>query len=391
MFQFADGASITVNKGMLCYNVQSDAFYQMLFGPLKREIIEILDIESSAFKLFLDCVMGFEPYTHDNCLIIFPVVWKYQIENLIEKCKQFLLPTDIQNVNEKTCEALNMAVKYDYVNLYSGIIHFIFKDYGLFKFLENKEYCLTIEPDSMFKILKKMPMYLDSFSVNVLMEWGKNYLEEHDEFENIYELFEKYKLTQFINYRCFETTSGFIDFSLSEFGKYFFKTDEIFSILRFSTNLEYLKSKWIAVNKNEVVIEDITLEKFIAHQSTTRSYFYSIGTNLAVFYDAYHNQSDQKLRVVSVEITTGGNTGRLNGLYKSSSFWPSFSKKFHVSNAFAITHDNHFSTTTFTVKIKYIFNYDCRILLTNKLQDSANGYNMDKMLFTNEVKCCGVL
>ena len=85
----SDGRTLKFNKAMFCASAKSRILYQIFFGSLKVDEPKFEDIDCETFKLFLDVVMGFEPFNFNNCYKIFPVVHKYQIQHLIEKCIVF--------------------------------------------------------------------------------------------------------------------------------------------------------------------------------------------------------------------------------------------------------------------------------------------------------------
>lgn len=241
-FKFNDGKTIDFEKKFLCWFTESPVIYQMTFGPLGEDIIEIKDFDHDTFKLFLDCALGFVDLTSENAVEIFPVACKYFAMNCIEKCIEVLKP---QELSENVCHALNMSLFYDQPKLLSVIKEFLVtgktkgtddifrnrflnnnkKDLFIHELIKNEKLLFLLSTDSLLEVIKLIDM--DSCLFNAIISWCSNYLKDNNKPENIKSLIEKLGIMSHINIKLFESADLLFEFTKTDLGKIFFTTEQI--------------------------------------------------------------------------------------------------------------------------------------------------------------------
>lgn len=361
---------------MFYLQAKSPAVYEMLFNPPKSEkdVIEVSDIDSDTFRLFLNCVMGFTQYDFENAVSIFPVVWKLQIEKSIQDCINVLDPREMMDENVSYC--LNMATSFKCEALVKKIVDYIYYTYNPYRFLENDAYCLWLEPDSLVEIIKKME-YLDTLTMDIVLNWGNNYVKKNQKFDSVKLLFEAFHIDLYLK-RSVEIfgvpqtvpwARGFL--------KDIFDYNSMIEMLSVTKSYEFNYSNWKRITKQDSLTEEMVIKSPNCKASVRLSY--RISTNYVVYYELPNNtkmEGDVFTTVVSVDG---------EAIKKSAAVYIKDNKKInryiekYYTTSFSIQ-GNHVNDA-FTLKIKYRFLRDCRILLTNRPGDE----DKKKLYFTKDV------
>lgn len=381
-----DGKILKFNKAALCITSGNIILYELFLGKLREpDITDFIDIDHDTFKLFLDCIMGFQPYTFDNADQIFPVAWKYQIENVIDQCVEALTPS---KMSERIAELLNLALFYRCEKLEYTITRFIDYCYSPYKLLEKEAYCHSLEPDSM-KLILSTPnkMIIDSSVLMALKKWADNYMKNNTVLESVTSFLKKHDLLQFFKLEYFETTSAISEFCLSESGKNIFPVDEILAHLQNSNDLSHGKSKWEKIKKDCIITEEIICQ-------TMQNSNYSN-------YNVRVNIERSKIVAYGHILTTGEGSCAINLIGQDSAGNQLFEinqEEFsfeYGSGDRPEDNRNHFIScnlrsnisnrqlTRCTLKITWTFLRTCRVLLMNRPGDKLNG--SEKMYFTRNV------
>lgn len=252
--RLSDGKAIRFSKAILCYNVKNDAFLQMFYGPLQMGVIEFTDFNSMEFKLFLDCLMGFDKLDMEKAIVVFRIAWKYQIEELIENCIKFLEPIEI---DENLCEILNFACFYGCKKLLDSTINFIKLNHRYRILLEKEEFSFWLWPDAIRQLLEFVDM--DSYLAMAILRWAECYMNENDIKSTLREFLKNHNIMEKVTPFCFESMIPFIRFLVSPYGKNFFTVNEIQS---FKT--KFKDSQWLVKKRNETITENFSLVKDFA-------------------------------------------------------------------------------------------------------------------------------
>lgn len=226
----------------------------MLFEYPSEGNVSFHDYDIESLRLFLDCLFKFKDYTPEIALIIFPIAHKYQVRECLEKCIEVLSPTKL---NENICLALNLAVFYDCNILYDRIIHFLTKnndnDDGVHDVLLNEEYINLLEPAAMLKLLEFVK--IDENVVNVLCDWGENYLLKNGRVMSLKVFFSEYQILDKISLKCFSTADSIFKFNEAERTKDFFTDKEVLDYFR-TRFLPAIDDEWVYVKKGEILTEN---------------------------------------------------------------------------------------------------------------------------------------
>lgn len=348
IFTFSDGKTLKVNKTLL--SIESSIFEQLFSAS--EDLVSIDDFDLSTFKLFLDCLLGFQDFSVEDALLIFPIAWKYETQELIDKCLEILKPTVL---NENVCLSLNIALFYKCDKLFHLVLKFLYERELIFKLLDEQLYCEYLEPESMLEILKLVE--LDSYMLINVINWGKHYLKKRKKLLTLKEFFTQEKIIDFVNFSCFETAASFLDFSKTKIGKEFF-TDTDFRMYVEEYGYDDRKIKWVKVKAGEILTEKFIIKSFgLSKKYVTKLKFHR---NKLVFFDVV----DLKDNVLaSYEIV-----GKLLECHQEGDN-VAFRRRFSfMSNRKLCCCFKSFQTLDIVsdveVEVKINFNYDCRICLS---------------------------
>lgn len=346
--QFENGNCLRFNKDVL-YGC-NDRLYAVLNEHLQNGIIKIDDIDSSTFKLFLDCILNFQEYTFDNAIKIFPVAWKYKIENCINSCVEALAPS---SVNENLCDTLNLAKYYNCQKLLDRIKKFLSDSYDSYKLLEYEEYSNLLTAESMVELIKCID--LDSLLWSSFLKWADFYILTNDRPGGVESLLEELGIMKLISWNVFESHTGLARFLRSNIGLHFYE-DDLVKILREKKRTMPKYSKWIKVEEGQSFTETFVVRRRLL---SPRKLMFSMNRNKVLFYNQPKVEVENP-RMMSCEIDI--NPG--NETHSNDFFIESFKLKMDPSertHTLVVNDKNE----VLRVTVKWTFYYNCRILLTS--------------------------
>lgn len=255
VFRFNDKNELKFNKAIL--STKSQYFRQLFSNSTHDEPICIQDYDMATYKLFLDCLLKFQEMSTIDALLIFPIAWKYDTENLIKKCINLLKPTEL---NDNTCITLNIASFCECQELMDVIINFLKNKNLIHKLLDNEDFCYLLDPEALLILLNHVRF--DSFTLWRIFSWGQNYIKAKNKSIDLKTFFKENKINKKLNFGCFETTGSFFDFNKSEFGKNYFTGDDFRDYMEWP-GLKVGKSEWFSLKAG-----DMFTEKFIVRKVT---------------------------------------------------------------------------------------------------------------------------
>lgn len=253
--KFSNGETLKVNIVLLI--VKSSVFEQLFQNSSPSDIVNIEDFDLTTFKLFLDCLLKFQEFSVEEALLIFPIAWKYETEELVEKCCELLKPTTL---NENVCISLNIGLFCKCKKLTDSVLKFLKETRLGFKLLDEELYYLHLEPEAMLEILKILEdFYLDSAILNNVISWGKQYLEKHNNPVTVKEFFIEKEINNFFVFEYFETARSILDFSSTEIGKEFFTVSDLRDYA-LDYNFDNREINWINIKAGETLTEKFLIE-----------------------------------------------------------------------------------------------------------------------------------
>lgn len=280
MFQFNDGKTIKFNRAFLA--AESDVLHKKFMESSRGEMIEITDCDYTTFKLFLDCLTGFQKCSVLDALLIFPIAWKYQTNKFIKKCVNILKPTCL---DENACLTLNLAAFCKCDALMDEMIDFLNVNKPIYKILDDKKYLYLLEPESMAILLKDLKM--DSCVLKNIFEWADYYLKKTNKNTDLKDFFKEHKIIDKLTLSCFETSESLFDFMESSIGEDLFNLSDCWNHIK-KIGHDHKKCKWeqVKIQENEVgkrikeVFEIYNVPFLEDHVTVIR-----IKRNPVVFYD----------------------------------------------------------------------------------------------------------
>lgn len=302
-----------------------------------------LDEDSDSFKLFLDCLMGFENCTRRNVYAILPIALKYEVMELVEKWIDMLKPEDF---NEEVCLTLNLAIKYNCQGLLMELFEFLTEDGRINRIFDEAKYYHLLEPYSICKILDYVKV--DSFVLETVFKWAEYYLRKNGKPVDFKNLFEECNIIDKIDLKCFETTSAIFNFNDSELARRYFTAEEILTYIR-KNGLNECKSEWVRVEAGVEIEENFKITNLVKLEGYKT--LLVVYRNPVVFY----NIPDKK-SMMSWNILCTLNSG--NVILGEDQLDFNIPDDNFVA-VIRITDDN---AKFLDIKIKWKFNYDCRIL-----------------------------
>jgi len=264
---------------------KNQALRQLFFGELSQEIADITDITFNEFKLFLDCLIGIAPYTEENSIEIFPVAWKYQVDESLDKIYKLLTPTVL---NPGVCHILNLAQHYQCIELSEKILwNFLCQNQRYRMLLEKEEYLILLSGDSLKFLLnmmeEKLGEKIDSYLLDFMCKWAVNFIEQQssDEPIDILKCLKEFQLDGYIWNCKFESTGSMTRFFESRLGQVSFTGQDIANLL--GQNLLLPKhSEWVLMSPGESITETFSLNVpfFSGYRSSVK-----ITIGKVIFYD----------------------------------------------------------------------------------------------------------
>lgn len=248
-----------MNKGLLASH--SAVFDEVFFGEMQRDQCYVTDFDSTTFKLFLDCLMGFEPYTVLDSLLIFPIAYKYQTEECMKKCIEILTPKDM---NQTVCHALNMALFYECEELIDNIITFLKGKCNIVALLEKEEYHSVLEPITVAKLLEIKG--IDFYLMKIIYKWAGDYLKKSNKLVNIGWFLNENKILDKMFEITFESVKSILDFCEFNDTTNIFTSKQISSILKRNISIDCPRkfpneSSWVLVKKEDKLTENFSFVK----------------------------------------------------------------------------------------------------------------------------------
>lgn len=366
--RLADGKILRFSKYLLCSFTKSPVLHQLFFGNLRDEVTDILDVNCDTFKLFLDCLMNFAPYTKENSMQIFPVAWKYQVDECLNKIVEALTPTDMSIT---ICEILNMAKFYQCDRLVLEVERFLCKRHRYRILMEKEEYSSRLSIDS-FKAMLSMIDYRngerdDSYVLDCIFKWAEDHVKvNHPNQEiNLKEFLEKNKFDIYINPGIFETTGSMIRFCESRFGDHF--TGRNIAFLMQNVFVEHKESQWVIVNAGESITE-----RFSVYIPFFKRKFSSveIERGSCIFYDG-PEEEDEDQNIVTLTVVVEEKNKEID-FQLTSETWPLY--ELIIMNI----PSNENKAKSIHISITWAFKYDCRIL---KISHSSYDGGDDNLLY----------
>lgn len=257
----------------------------MFFGESPQHEYHITDFDATTFKLFLDCLMGFKPYTNLDSLLIFPIAHKFGTEESLKKCAEVLSP---KVMNRNVCHTLNLALCYENQNLVENIINFIKENFNIVALLESEEYCPVLEPVAVAKLLDYVEM--DFYLVKVIIKWGENYLRKSNRSVNIGTFLREHRIFIKMSAISFESEKSILDFCEFNETNNFFTSEQMLSILKSHiSNNDTRKfpsdSSWVTIKKGDVLKENFAKPLYFIDIGNGRPLNIQIWRNEVVFMD----------------------------------------------------------------------------------------------------------
>lgn len=253
-FKFSDGETLKVNMALLI--IESSVFQQLFNASSPGYVVNIEDFDLATFKLYLDCLLEFQEFSAEEALLIFPVTWKYETEQLTNKCLEILKPSAL---NENVCLSLNIGLFYKCKKLIKSVLDFLVDKNRIYQLLDEESYRDHLEPESLLKLLKRINV-LDSCVLTNIIAWGRRYLEKRNKNSTLKEFFIEKNINHYFDLVCFKTAGSFLQFSKSEIGKEFFnESDFLIYVQRFGYDARPIN--WVKVKKGENFVEKFIIKK----------------------------------------------------------------------------------------------------------------------------------
>lgn len=371
MFQFNDGKTLRFNKAFLA--VESEIFHQMFKESSQTGIIELEDHDFATFKLFLDCMMGFQKCTVLDALTVFPIAWKYETFNFIKKCLHILQPISL---DENVCLALNLASLCGCKELVEAIVKFLSDKKQIYKVLDDKKYLHLLEPESVAILLKDLK--IDSYVLKNVFHWAEKYLKKNKKNVDLKDFLKGYNIIDELTLSCFETSESLFNFMESDMGEDFFDLGDCWNYIK-KVGHDHKKCNWVELKVNNEEFTTVT-EFFEIHNVPFLEDYKTVvhvERNPVVFYDypevdAEYNSNEMsneeenerlminwsvKCKVMDEELQADQDIGELD----IDNFIEREKSDFQFDYKQNIVTDIH-------LQIDYDFYHDCRILKTSMEQ-----------------------
>lgn len=377
-FRFKDGKIIRANKGIL--SSKSEILHKLITDS-SDGIIDIPEYDKEDFELFLDCLMGFKKCDFNDALKILPIAMKYETKKLIDKCSAVLTPTPTL-LDKKITLALNLVASDK--TLVAPILKFLKENRLLYKFMEDEEYFLSLEPEAMYAVLDEMPV--DSVILKNVFKWGEAYLKKRNEKIDLKSFFAKHNIDDCLDLSCFESAKCYFDFNKSDIGKNFFTFIDEYDYVKF-VKYDPRRSEWVKIKAGETLTEELTVLN-VAHLSdhTTKIV---ILENKIIFYDFPEDETSIMVTYdysYYFENFEGGEVLKYNGVCQKFDFINESSPLNGSPTILKINFKKNV-VSSLIIKIEYNFKYDCRILKTSpKYFDNVKFKPRNKLFFTLSVK-----
>lgn len=271
-FHFSNGDIIRVNKAMLGFH--SYVFSNIFYGSSSKSDITINDFDSVSFRIFLDCLLGFEKYTETNARLIYPIALKFDVEKSFRDCINVLTPSCyLTDMDENVIVALNFLLLYNCTSLSESILKSIKNKCGILNLFEQEDYYLSLEPASMLKIIENISE-MNSFFLKKIFKWGEHYLAKQNKTENtICSFLSEHNILTKIPSISFESVAALFEFHNIISQKRLYTSDQILQFLdetsKSCTAFKFpSQSSWVKISKGEVLKEKINFQYAVSSPET---------------------------------------------------------------------------------------------------------------------------
>lgn len=366
-FKFLDGKVINFDKKLLCWQSKSPIFYQICFGPLNEDTIEIKDFDHETFEVFLNCVMGFSKLTRENAGEIFPVACKYLMTEFIGNCVSKLRPVEM---NEDVCHLLNMAFFYNQPSLRDIVLGFILNEGSCYGLLENEKFLYLLSLDSFSELIKWVEF--DSCVINAIICWCSHFLKTCNRSESIKELLYELGLIKHFKITLFESGNLLYEFIDGKFGENnLFSHSEICKYFIDSSDSVGKKCKWLKKSKGEFFTEEYDLNEFPSRNCI------SIDLKLGKYVTYFSPEIEFSCTITKYNLNQQGVLDSKFGIFDSKTKVLCFS---------LIDWYNSYRRQGGSCKfeIKYNFQQDLRILVTNIKPKLVRSSELRQNCYTNK-------
>lgn len=317
--------------------------------------IDIDEFDRFDFLTFLNCLVEGNLKWDHKALDVFPIACKYEAEECIKLCAGILKPGVYTDLDKNLCKALNLSLFYKHGELSKNIINYFDEKNLIQKAFYDEKCCFELEPNSVFELLAKIDV--DSFIVNILFIYARNYLKKNKDNIKFKDFFKAYGIDSKIKPECFETVQCILQFNESELGLDYFSPIEILDYVKTHEMIEM--SEWVVFKKDETLTEIFTVDSENCHIDLN-NFDLHITRNKIVFFDKPQGYNTLISWVGSFYKGEAGN-------YKES--YRRFESNFRSFDPLKNCEFFYGSNTKFsdvkgdlTIEISYTFQYDCRIL-----------------------------
>lgn len=350
----------------------SSFFYELFFGENPKNEFHDTDFDSTSFRLFLDCLMGFKPYTDLDSLLIFPIAHKYKTEESLKRCIQALKP---KVMNETVCHTLNLALYYNCQELVDAVICFLNEKFDIFSLLENEELYSVLEPITLAKLIENIK--LNSSLVISIFKWAGKYIKNKKKSASVVSFLKEHNIFEKGQKVNFESFEAIFDFLETEEIKDLFAVRKFYSLIKNKIAIDDPRrfpdsSKWVTVKKGEQLIEHFKFKDYV------RSYLFNDAeVTLQVWRNEMIFMGKDDASYVSCKMYTLNNSFPLWMVRTFPICYEKDGKYIYVIKI---------PTPCIPEKILYTFNVDCRILKTSFDRNLLSEDKTDQYYFTYCIK-----
>ena len=312
--------------------------------------MKIKNYDKTSFKLFLDCLIGFQNCTTTDVFLIFPIAWTFEAEELIKKCIEVLTPTVL---NENVCLALNMSLSCKCEELSKIEFDFLLKKKLLYKVLDDEKLCFLLELEAMELMLEHVEM--DSYILQNVLKWGEQYLKKNNKRGGLRNFFTQQLLISYLDISLFETTKAFLEFDESRLGKKFYTDKEVRKWV-LEKEPDTRKCGWFLIKAGESLVEKIKIEN-VGYRSDCQI-ICNFFQNPVIF----HEFPEDETKMFCFNYSLNFADSRSEVITKSILAGPKHIFKRHVFSSKINIDRKKNGVSDLEVEIKYTFYFDCRIL-----------------------------
>lgn len=360
-FNFGSDKIIKFSKGLLLLYLDSQPICEMLYGPLKENVIDIKDFGYDEFKLFLDCVMGFERLTKKNAIIILPIAAKYLATNCLKKCAAALKPL---KMDEEVCLLLNLALYHNCREVQNVVKDFILNNGFTYTLIENESLCNSLTIESLKEVLKWIEK-IDSYTLNTILCWCNHYIEDSNSTDCVKDLLNELGIAEQIKPDIFESGLALQEFCKSEVGKDFFTVDEILEYFNYKIYSQLENHKWVKLLKGQEY-----REKCYSVKVNKTDLYIQFGEVLAYEF----KNIDKLIECTITNETSTKRSTRRGYLNKEKNIFYFNIEKWIVRDG-----------SPLDLTVAWTFNCDCRILVSNHKPYGISKISQDRYFFSKKL------